>query len=259
MKIAQLKTWMNHPLTRRVDIDDPTIASLRRRIIQEKDFLRKIYLEWYGILAESLPVGESPVLELGSGGGFLSDFIPGLITSEILYSLDVDSVLDGQKLPFKENTFRGIVMVNVLHHLPHVRQFFSEAARCVQIGGVVTMLEPWVTTWSQLIYHWLHHEPFQPEALNWDFETTGPLSGANGALAWIVFQRDYAKFEQEFPEWKVQSIKPSMPFRYLLSGGVSLRSFMPARTFEFWRLLERKMEPWMEDWGMFAHISLLRV
>ena len=31
-----LKAWLAHPLTRDVDIDDPSVTHLRRRIIQEK-------------------------------------------------------------------------------------------------------------------------------------------------------------------------------------------------------------------------------
>jgi hypothetical protein len=41
------KAWLAHPLTKDRDIDDPNIANLRRHILQEKPFLRKIYREWY--------------------------------------------------------------------------------------------------------------------------------------------------------------------------------------------------------------------
>ena len=40
--------------------------------------------------------------------------------------------------------------------------------------------------------------------------------------------RDRVTFEREFPHWHIELVKPIMPFRYLLSGGVSLRSLNPS-------------------------------
>jgi len=47
-----------------------------------------------------------------------------------------------------------------------------------------------------------------------------------------------------------------MPFRYLLSGGVSGRSLMPGWSFTFWRKLENLLQPWMNHLAMFALIVL---
>jgi hypothetical protein len=43
-----------------------------------------------------LPEQEGPVLELGSGAGFMSEYIPGLITTEVFYCPNITVVLDGQ-------------------------------------------------------------------------------------------------------------------------------------------------------------------
>jgi SAM-dependent methyltransferase len=259
MVMTGLKSLLEHALTRGMDIDDPQTTQLRRQIIQEKDFLKRIYLEWYTTISKSIPAEAEFVLELGSGAGYLDEIIPNLITSEVRHSLGIDIVLDGQRLPYRDEALGGIVMVNVLHHLSSVRCFFAESARCIPDGGVLILIEPWVTPWSRFVYRRLHHEPFQPDVSDWEFPSNGPLSGANGALAWIVFERDRLQFESEFPEWEICSIKPCMPFRYLLSGGVSLRSLMPGMTFKFWRRFERSLEPWMRSWAMFAHIVLRRV
>jgi hypothetical protein len=149
-------------------------------------------------------------------------------------------------------------MVDVLHHLSAPRRFFAEAARCVRPDGAMVMIEPWVTRWSKLIYGNLHHEPFRPDACEWEFPTTGPLSGANGALPWIVFERDRAQFAREFPAWEIHRIEVGMPFRYLVSGGISMRSLMPNWSFALWRKLEDTLEPWMRTLGMFARITLRR-
>ena len=250
--------WLAHPAARGLDLDDPRLVTVRRRLIREKPFLRKIYREWYAAIADALPAGDGAVLELGSGGGFLDESVPGLITSDVLAAPHVRVVLDGQQLPLAGGSLRAIVMIDVLHHLPESRRFFREAARCVRGGGRVVMIEPWVSAWSSLIYRRLHHEPFEPGAATWEFPRGGPLSAANMALPWIVFVRDRDRFEREFPQWRVVSIRPFMPFRYLLSGGVSMRSLMPAWTFDLWRAVERALAPWAARLGMFVQIVIER-
>jgi SAM-dependent methyltransferase len=254
-----LKSLLAHPLTRGLDIDDPQTTHLRHQIIQEKSFLRQIYQEWYRAIVAALPQDQGAVLELGAGGGFMSDFVPDLITSELFYCPNIRAVLDGLRLPFAAKSLRGIVMTNVLHHLPQPRLFFAEATRCVRPGGVVAMIEPWVSPWSRFVYTRLHHEPFQPEALSWELPTSGPLSGANDALPWIIFARDRQKFEQEFPHWRIELIKPIMPFRYLLSGGVSLRGLAPGWSFGVWRQVENALSRWGNQLAMFTQIVLRRV
>jgi hypothetical protein len=120
------------------------------------------------------------------------------------------------------------------------------------------MIEPWVTAWSKLVYSKLHHEPFQPEAQQWEFPSTGPLSGANGALPWMLFERDRTQFTREFPAWAIRKTEVQMPFRYMLSGGLSMRSLMPSWSFNVWNGLERVLQPWMRSLGMFAFVTLER-
>ena len=251
-----LKSLLAHPLTYGLDLDDPRTMALRRRIIQEKSFLRQIYREWYSALAGDLPAGAGAAIELGSGAGFLKDFVPDLVASEVFSCAGIDIVMSGLDLPFKPASLRAILMVDVLHHLPQARGFFREAARCVKPGGVVAMIEPWVTPWSQLIYTRMHHEPFSPEACEWEFPAGGPLSAANGTLPYILFPRDRARFEREFPMCRIQTIKPMMPFCYLVSGGVSMRSLMPGWSFKCWRSFENLLQPLMWRLAMFAYIVL---
>jgi SAM-dependent methyltransferase len=240
-------------------IDDPQTTILRRRIVREKAFLRQIYEEWYKDIAEVLPEDPGMVLELGSGPGFMKERIPGLFTSEVFRCPGVDLILDGTNLPIADGALRAIVMTDALHHLPDVRSFFAKAERCVRLGGAIVMIEPWVTSWSRLVYKSLHDEPFDPDAREWELPKDGPLTGANGALPWILFERDYGQFKIEFPGWQIKSITHLMPFRYLLSGGVSTRRLMPDWSFRCWARAEGLFRPWMGTWAMFARIVLVRV
>lgn len=250
-----LRQLLAHPLTKNLDIDKPHTTELRRQIIKGKPFLQKIYQEWYRMIASLVPSSSQLALELGAGAGFLSNYVPGLITSEILPCRDIAIVLDGQKLPFADSSLRAIVMTDVLHHIPDCRAFFAEASRCLIPSGRIVMIEPWVSRWSKFIYTHLHHEPFWPESPDWSFPQKGPLSGANQALPWLVFERDRGRFEKEFPTLITREITPIMPFRYLLSGGVSMRSLAPGFSYQFWSWLE---SPFRKS-AMFALILVERL
>jgi SAM-dependent methyltransferase len=253
---STLRRLLAHPLTAGLPLDDPATTELRKQIIASKPFLKAIYDEWYGLLAAQLPAIEGEVLELGSGAGYCERFIPGLITSEVFPCSGVHLIADARHLPFPDASLRAIVFTDVLHHMPDVRQFFAEATRCLRSNGKILMIEPWVSPWSRFVYTRFHHEPFRPEASDWSFPSTGPLSGANGALPWIVFVRDREKFQSQFPALAIEEIRPFMPFRYLVSGGVGMRSLMPGFTRSTWKTLERMLEPQMSKLAMFAFVSL---
>jgi len=251
-----MRRWLEQPLTRGLDLDDPRTTVARREVVRRKRFLRRLYGDWYADLRAALPEGSGGILELGSGAGFLADSVPRLLRSEVFFCPWVEAVLDAHHLPFAEGALRAIVMVNVLHHLPSPSTFFTEAARAVRAGGVIAMIEPWNTPWSRFVYRRLHHEPFDPNASEWAATAGGPLTGANGALPWILFTRDLHHFAARHPEWTVESVEPDMPIRYLLSGGVGMRSFMPGFTYPFWRALEDLLKPISRRAGMFARVVL---
>ena len=239
-------------------VDDPRTTRLRKEIIRSKPFLRRVYQDWYGLVRASVPAGPGAVLELGSGGGFLREVLPETITSDVFAGPEVGVLADGRALPFADGCLRAIVMIDVLHHVSDCRPLFAEAARCVRPGGVLVAIEPWVSAWSRFVYDRLHQEPFDPEAAEWHFPPAGPLSGANQALPWIVFQRDRAAFEAEFPEWRIARLEPFMPLRYLVSGGAGFRSLAPGWTYPLFAGLEKLAEPGMASLAMFVHVVLRR-
>ena len=241
-----------HPLTRGLSVDDPRVTLLRHDIIQSKAFLHSIYFEWYERIIRVLPQ-KNDVLELGSGAGFLRQFLPEVITSEVFETPRVRLIADACDLPFQDKSLDAIVMTDVFHHIPDVDRFILEAARCVRPGGKIVMIEPWCTSWSEWVYRHLHLEPFSTDS-GWKIPSGAPLSMANGALAWIVFKRDRASFEAQYPQWRIKGIEPMMPISYLLSGGVSMRSLLPGWMYRPIRALERVL--FEKKWAMFALIEL---
>jgi hypothetical protein len=254
--VEVLKKLLQHPLTKGMNLDDPGTTSLRKQIIQEKPLLKSIYQEWYRTISEHLPTVDGPVLEMGSGAGFLKAYIPDLITSDIFPIAGNDIACEAQQLPFHNNCLRALVLINVLHHISDPLLFFKDAERCVKKGGAIIMVEPWVSSWSRIIYSKLHHEPFDPASLSWTLPPSGPLSGGNDALPWIIFQRDRELFMQQ-TNWRIKLIEETMPFRYLLSGGVSMRNLMPAWVIRPLTFLEKSMSPGLlNKTAMFAIVVL---
>jgi SAM-dependent methyltransferase len=220
------------------DLDDPKTTIQHRDIILAKNFLKKIYLDWYQNFIDTAKLNPNgKYLEIGSGGGFLKDLMPNVITSDIMPLPHVEMEFSAEVLPFKDNELDGIFMVNVLHHIPHPYMFFREAERALKPGGKIVMVEPVNTPVSRFIYKNFHHEPFLPKG-GWEIESTGPLSGANGAIPWIYMKRDRAKFEKEFPKLKIEKVQPHTAFRYTVSGGVSRKCLVPEWSYGFWKVVE---------------------
>jgi hypothetical protein len=77
-------------------------------------------------------------------------------------------------------------------------------------------------------------------------------------MPWMIFARDRVRFDREFPALEVKRIVPIMPFRYLASGGVSLRSLSPGWSYPLWRAVERLLEPFYDRLAMFALVVVER-
>jgi len=252
--------WLKLPETMEVkDLDDPATSVLHARILQKKKFLRNLYIDFYTELKSLLVESDGKFLvELGSGGGFIKELIPNVVTSDIRELPNVDKVLSASQMPFDDNSVDGFVMLDVLHHLSDLRGFFREAQRCLKDGGKVIMIEPASTVWSRFVYKNFHHEDFDAKA-GWSVKQGGPLSGGNAALAWIIFSRDRDIFEKEFSKLQIIRIRVHTPFAYLLSGGFTVRQLVPSCTYGAVRLVEHLLSPANRFLGMFQTIELQKI
>jgi SAM-dependent methyltransferase len=241
-------------------LDIPATTLQRKLSLSRKPFLQAVYREWYRMMLQALPYGiPGKIVELGSGAGFVKEILPEVMTSDFLYLPHLDLAAQAEALPFASDSLKGILLIDVFHHIPQPRRFLAEAARCLRTGGAVVMVEPWRTAWSGFIYRNFHPEPFDPDASAWEFASPGPLTGANGALPWIVFERDRPIFEKEFPALRIDSIQLHTPLVYLLSGGFSFPTIVPNFSFPFWRGVEESLKPWMQSWAMFGLIVISRI
>lgn len=244
------------------EIHDPNsslTSDIHRNIILKKPFLKKLYLDFYKEFKKTitnLPKGK--LVEIGSGGGFLKDVIPEVITTDVLNGKDIDIVLPKGKLPFENNSVSAFFLMDVLHHIKDPVIFFTETSRCLAKGGKIVMIEPHNSLWGRFIYKNFHHEPYNENA-RWEIMGNGRLTNANIALPWIIFFRDRKRFENSFPSLKIKRLTPHTPFRYLLSGGLSMRQFLPSFTYNLVKVVETLLSPLNRYLGMFLTIELEKI
>ncbi|MGA2915010.1 MAG: methyltransferase domain-containing protein [Sedimentisphaerales bacterium] len=254
--MLNLLEYLRQPQSKKIgNLDDPQATVLHSQIIKEKVFLKNLYTDFYKIFRKSIAPDSCKMIELGSGGGFIKEVIPNAITSDIMNVPNIDMVFSAEQMPFENNSVDAFFMIDVLHHIKKPKVFLAEAQRCLKSGGKMIMIEPANTVWYRLIIKNFHHEVFDTLA-EWEMNKTGRLSDANGALAWIIFQRDREIFESEFKSLRVKSINFHTPFKYILSGGLTYRQFVPSFMYGFVKFLEICLSPFNKWIGMFETIVL---
>ena len=241
------------------DLDDPKATLAHRDLILQKPFLKRLYNDWYDVFikkAKEIKTGKH--LEIGSGGGFLKEVFPEVITSDILALPNVDMVFSAEVMPFKENELASIVMLNVFHHIPKPYLFLQEAQRTLVKGGKIIMTEPANSALGRFIYKRFHHEPFEENGPR-EIKAGNPLSNSNQALPHIYFERDLELFTKEFPLLKINSIKYHSPFSYIISGGVSRSAMLPYFMYNFVKGIEWLFSPLSKQLGLFCTIEVEKI
>ena len=147
----------------------------------------------------------------------------------------------------------------VLHHIGNTPAFFREAIRCLAPGGRIFMVEPYPGWISVLVYRYLHHEYYNSKSENWEFETKGPVSDANIALPFIIFERDKEKFKQLFPNLLITQFDTHTPLRYWLTGGLKKWTLLPAAAFDFFTWFDKKLIKCSPKFGSFIDIELVKI
>lgn len=226
-----MKGWWVHPRLRDLEAGSQPWFEAQREMIFSKPLVKRCYDLWYARFREDLnsvpaQYRDRAVVELGSGSGYLKSAIPEALTSDVVAGV-ADLVFDGRRLPFAAGSLRGILLSHVFHHIPDAGAFLREACRTLAPGGVVSMIEETHTPFARFFFSRIHPEPYDDQAADWSFPGGHTLYDSNQALPWIVFFRDRKRFEEEFPQLRLEAHSFLPWFSYLLSGGVNLRDAVP--------------------------------
>jgi SAM-dependent methyltransferase len=199
-------------------------------------------------------------VELGTGAGFFRTLRPNLITSDVRKAPNIDLELDAQNMSLQSESVRSMYAINVFHHLPNPDAFFSELCRVLSHGGGCILIEPHIGFASAMLHKYLHtDERFEPNAPNWSTTTIGgPLSGANQALAYIVFVRDLEQFNKLYGQ-HLEIIFHGYSLnalRYFFSGGLNFRQLLPSLVEPVLRFVEWTGGPLARYWSLHQIIVI---
>ena len=245
-----------------LDLESPQTTALHRDLIRSKPLLRRWYETQYAKYLELVgPFFDGCHVELGSGGGFLKEVFPSVITSSVRPedkdSGLVDRVLNAQALDLPDRSVDSFFLLDVLHHLQDPAACFRELSRCLKSGGFALVVDPANTMLSRFIYKNFHHEDFDEKSEAWGHSHPGTLAQSNQAMAWIVFERDRRLFERRFPRLRIDRIEKHTFLSYLLSGGLSYQPLIPSWAQRWLPSVEILARPLMPCLGHYMDVLLI--
>jgi predicted SAM-dependent methyltransferase len=261
--LTSLRQCLYEPRVRGVNVDDNRLLDIHRTILRGKSLLRSAFDTFYRDmtgLCDRFLVADGLEVELGTGAGFLKNVRPGLLTSDVRSDPHIDMALDAQAMSLEDDSVRCIYAINVFHHLPQPELFFNELMRVLRAGGGCILIEPHGGFLSALLHRHLHaDEHFDPQAPQWsNTNISGPLSGANQAMAHIVFERDLRRFEALYGNTLEIAYRgyELNAMRYLLSGGLNFCQLVPSFLAAPLALLERMAKPLARHWTLHQVIVI---
>lgn len=193
------------------------------------------YKELYREQFRDLPnVASLRILEIGSGVSPLKRFHDSVIASDVLPLDYLDYVLDCHQIDefaaIPDSSLDVITLTNVLHHLKDPVEFLHKAAVKLKHGGQIIAAEPYFSTFSTLIFKYLHHEPVDLHVSRPVLsEIKGPLSSANVALPWLIFIKNpaWSRTLTDTYDFDPKQFRPFSFVSYMATGGISRRLLIP--------------------------------
>src|ERR1700687_4317158 len=193
------------------------------------------------MLAKTAP---GSILEIGGGSGNFKSTVPYAVSSDIIMAPWLDVVCDAQRLPFADNSFSNIVMMDVLHHIENPVRALTEAWRVLSPTGRLIACEPAITPISGLFYRLMHAEPVDMSATPL---MDGPITpgrdpfDSNQAIPTLLVGRFRNALKRAVPGLDLISIDRFSFLAYPLSGGFQPWSALPTAVADSLLTLEWRM------------------
>lgn len=214
---------------------------LQRKIIDSKPVLQSMYKNFYSEIERFISRGGLNV-EIGTGHGYTSTYFKNLIQTDRVLTLHIDICNDAQALPFKDNTLDTILECGVVHHMKDLPKFFDEARRVLKDGGMLVMIEPYVSLFSYPVYKLFHHEDLDLRSKTCKSKKYHLLD-ANVAIPTIFFKKEKKEFERKYSELKVIYESYHTPFLFFAAGGYYYPNFLPNCLLPALLWVEKKLRP----------------
>ena len=206
----------------------------RARLSDNQNLLfwyRELYRDQFKDFAEPALLS---ILEVGSGTSPLKQFLPNVVTSDVLDLVYLDLMFDCHDIDkleaIRDESLDVMTLTNVLHHLKDPIAFLNRAAKKLKSGGKVIATEPFFSLVSTPIFKYLHHEPVDFEISEPELkDVRGPLASANIALPWLIFfrNRDWLQRLNDRFDLARLSLRPFSALSYMATGGISRKLPVP--------------------------------
>ncbi len=241
------------------------ITAEHRRVWLRKSVLRRIYRDEFFARLLACCRKDGVSVEVGAGPGFFAEMLPGLISTDVVWSPWLSCVADARRLPFRSASVTNLVGLDVLHHVDEPMRFLADAERVLAAAGRLVLLEPWITPFSFFVWRYLHQERCDLEVRPLEMRRSAPGSekrafDGNSALPYLLFgPGNVARSLASLPRLQLVRVEPFCLFAYLLSLGFKRFSLLPERLYSAVARLERSTLPlWRDVAALRALIVLER-
>ena len=174
-------------------------------------------------------------IEVGSGAGFIKDFIKN--KSLKLTDLGDDDHLDFKKIDaqntgFEKESFDYVIASNMIHHIPFPIKFFREMNRILKKDGKLIIFESYCSIIFQLVTMIMKHEGFDFTLNVWDEDNAKSDENnawhGNIAVPHLIFD-DKKKFNEKLGNlFNIKHEELTECLIFLNSGGVTSKTkFIP--------------------------------
>lgn len=237
-------------------------ANAIQRIVNDKYLARLFTDELTAIKRAITTPNPKKIIEIGAAGGITKVVWPEVITTDVRVSPGVDFEMSAEKINAEENSVDVLFGMDALHHARNPHAHFLELQRVLVSGGNAIYIEPNWNFFSRLCFKvllkYLHPEPYDMKQQDWEIENDDPMMG-NQAQGFNIFVRDKEKFQNVFPNLRIEILQPLKGLSFLLSGGVHTRLPIPSeillKLYEF----EEGNRRWISNFGLGRLIRLTKV
>lgn len=172
------------------------------------------------------------VIELGCGAGLSKQFIKSekFVMTDITEYEWVDKYVNAMDLDYPDDSIDVVVCSHMIHHISNPAKFLDSVEKKLKPGGRLIIQDIYTCTLMKMALRMMRHEGWSDSVNIFDRtvicnDPTDPWS-ANCSIPKLLFFKNFGKFENEFPHYKVIKKTRNECFLFFLSGGGYSENFL---------------------------------
>lgn len=231
-----------------------------RDIVQKDVYLLDLYRLAYSRLAQmATGATHDRSIEIGAGSCIAALTGRRWIMTDLAGKAPLHIRNDAAALPWRSASIDALILKDTWHHIPEIEDFLKEAHRVLRPGGVIAVFDPYWGTLARFVYRFLHQERWDAKSTTWSFASSDPWD-SNQALTYLMFKRDRYLFDERWGS-RFSVIEPQALVgpSFLVSGGVSRRTFVSGRLLASLLRWEEKRGRWFDHLRFFHVFGLVKL